>query len=187
MSVLAWTTPLTGVANTALTAAQWNASVRDNLLMTAPALATASGQLWVSTGTNAGAIRTPTITNITTAQAFTPVAGTFADITAGTVGPVVGPLTTGTKAIVMFGAELSNSTGTGNAIMGYAVSGASTIAASASVTVRNTSSASGESNRAFSIDMPTLTAGSNTFTAKYTTGTGGAMLASNRTVIVFPL
>lgn len=187
MSLIAWTTPLTGVANTALTAAQWNASVRDNLLMTAPALATASGQLWVSTGTNAGAIRTPTITNIVTAQAFTPTAGTFADITAGTVGPVVGPITTGTKAIVFFGAELSNSTGTGSAIMGYAVSGASTIAASANVTVRNQSSNSGDANRAFSVDMPTLTAGSNTFTAKYTSGSGGAILAANRTVLVFPL
>jgi hypothetical protein len=29
---MAWTTPLTAVANVALTAAQWNASVRDNLL-----------------------------------------------------------------------------------------------------------------------------------------------------------
>jgi hypothetical protein len=28
---MAWTTPLTAVANVALTAAQWNASVRDNL------------------------------------------------------------------------------------------------------------------------------------------------------------
>ena len=49
---MAWTTPLTAVSNTALTAAQWNASVRDNLLMTAPALATTTGRHFVSTGAN---------------------------------------------------------------------------------------------------------------------------------------
>lgn len=186
---MAWTTPLTAVSNATFTAAQFNASVRDNLLEGFPAKATAANQIAVSTGVNAIAVRTPTIANITTPQAFTPTAGTFSDITpGGTVGPVVGPLTTGTKAIVMFGAELSNSTGgAANAIMGYAVSGATTLAASGNVTVRNVSSTAGDANRAFSVDMPTLTAGSNTFTAKYTTGTGGAMLASNRTVIVIPL
>lgn len=184
---MAYSTPLTAVSNATLTAAQWNASMRDNMLETFPAKATAANQIAVSTGVNAIAVRTPTITNITTAQAFTPVAGTFADITAGTVGPQIPNLTTGTKAIVMFGAELSNSTGTGSAIMGYAVSGASSIAASANVTVRNQSSNSGDANRAFSIDMPTLTAGSNTFTAKYTSGSGGAILAANRTIVVFPL
>lgn len=176
------------MANTALTAAQWNASVRDNLLVTAPALATAASQVWVSTGANAGAIRTPTITNITAGQAFTPTANTFADITGGTVGPVVGPITTGTKAIVMYGAELSNSTGgAANGVMSYAVSGATTIAATLTNMVKNVSSIAGDVNRAFSIDMPTLTAGSNTFTAKYTSTTGGAVLAANRTLIVFPL
>jgi hypothetical protein len=182
---MAWTTPLTAVANTPLTAAQWNASVRDNLLMTAPALATTAGQLWVSTGANAGAMRTPTISNIATNESFTPSAAVFGDL--ATVGPIVGPLTTGTKAIVMYGAYLANATGLGSGIMSYAVSGSTTIAATTSNAIRFASSNAGEVNRAFGLDMPTLTAGSNTFTAKYTSGTGGTVTALNRTLIVFPL
>lgn len=183
---MSWTTFPTLTDGQILTGAHMQL-VRDNFAETGPAKATVAGSIFVGTGANALAERIPTIANITTAQAFTPVAGTFADITAGTVGPQISSLTTGTKAIVMFGAELSNSTGTGSAIMGYAVSGATTLAASGNVQVRNLSSASGEANRAFSVDMPTLTAGSNTFTAKYTSGSGGAILAANRTVIVIPL
>jgi len=39
---MAWFTPLAGVSTATLTAAQWNASVRDNLLETAPAKATSA-------------------------------------------------------------------------------------------------------------------------------------------------
>lgn len=182
---MAWSTPLTAVSNATFTAAQFNASVRDDLLETFPAKATAAGQIAVSTGVNAIAVRTPTITNIATSESFTPSATVFGDL--ATVGPTVGPLTTGTKAIVMYGAYLSNAVGGGSGVMSYAVSGATTIAASTTNAIRNVSSASGETNRQFGIDMPTLTAGSNTFTAKYTSGTGGAVTALNRTLIVIPL
>lgn len=181
---MAWTTPLTGVANTALTAAQWNASVRDNLLMTAPALATAGNQLWVSTGANAGAIRTPGTATVATDESFTPTALTFGDLP--TVGPSV-TATTGTKAIVMFGAFLGCNVGTGSGIMGFDVSGSTTIGASVAHSVRSLSSANNQRYRMFSASMPTLTAGSNTFTAKYTTGSGSNCLAADRTIIVFPL
>jgi hypothetical protein len=185
---MAYSTPLTAVSNATFTAAQYNASDRDNMLETFPAKATAASQIAVSTGVNAIAVRTPTITNVTAGQAFTPTANVWADITAGTVGPTVGPITTGTKAIVMYGAELSNSTGgAANGCMSYAVSGATTQAATTANMVKNVSSIAGDVNRAFSADMPTLTAGSNTFTAKYTSTTGGAVLAANRTMIVFPL
>jgi hypothetical protein len=183
---MAWTAPLTAVANTALTAAQWNASVRDNLLMTAPALATTAGQLWVSTGANAGAVRTPTINIVAAQESFTPTPGVFSDITGGTVGPTVGPIVTGTKAIVMYGAFLSNGS-VARSLMSYAVSGSSTIAATTTNCYAANASVASEFNRGFSIDMPTLTAGTNTFTAKYSTGTGGVFNALNRTLIVFPL
>lgn len=182
---MAWTTPLTAVANTALTAAQWNASVRDNLLTTAPALATTAGQLWVSTGANAGAVRTPTTATVATDESFTPSALVFGDLP--TVGPTISSLTTGTKAIVMFGAWLGCSVGTGSGIMGFAVSGATTIAASVADSVRALSAANNQRYRMFSVAMPTLNAGSNTFTAKYTTGSGSNCLAADRTITVFPL
>lgn len=184
---MAWTTPLTAVANTPLTAAQWNASVRDNLLTTAPALATTAGQVFVSTGTNALAARLPTISNVAANETFTPSTGVFADITGGTVGPVVGPITTGTKALVMYGAYGSNSSVNCGIYMSYAVSGATTQAAVVANSLRLISETAGTVQRAFVMDMPTLTAGSNTFTAKYTSPTGGATTFLNRTLIVFPL
>jgi hypothetical protein len=184
---MAWTTPLTAVANTALTAAQWNASVRDNLLTTASALATTAGQMFISTGANAIAARTPTITNIATQESFTPSTGVFADITAGTVGPVVGPVTTGTKALVMYGTYGSNASVNCGIYMSYAVSGASTIAAATTNALRLISETAGTLQRAFVMDLPTLTAGANTFTAKYTSPTGGVTTFQNRTLIVLPL
>lgn len=50
---MAWTTPLTAVSGSILTAAQWNASVRDNLNETAPAKATTADRMFVTTGPNA--------------------------------------------------------------------------------------------------------------------------------------
>jgi hypothetical protein len=50
---MAWTAPGTAVGNTLLTAAFWNTHVRDNLLETAPAKATAAGQLFQATAPNA--------------------------------------------------------------------------------------------------------------------------------------
>jgi hypothetical protein len=162
--------------------------IRDNFAETGPAKATTAGSIFVGTGANALAERIPAITILTAAQAFTPTANVFADITGGTVGPTVGPLTTGTSALVMYGAELSNSTGgAANGCMSYAVSGATTQAATTTNMVKNVSSIAGDSNRAFAIDKPILTAGSNTFTAKYTSTTGGAVLAANRTMVVIPL
>jgi hypothetical protein len=184
---MAYSTPLTAISNAVFTAAQYNASDRDNMLETFPAKATAANQIAVSTGVNSIAVRTPTVATVATSESFTPSIGVFADITGGTVGPTVGPLTTGTKAIVLYGALLSCTIGTGSGIMSYAVSGASTIAATQANCVKNLSSANNEANRAFAADMPTLTAGSNTFTAKYTTGSGSACTAANRTMIVVPL
>lgn len=181
---MAWTTFPTLTDGQILTGAHMQL-IRDNFAETAPAKATTAGSLFVGTGTNALAERVPTIANIATSESFTPSATVFGDL--ATPGPTVGPITTGTKAIVMYGAYLSNAVGGGSGVMSYAVSGATTTAATTTNAIRNVSSASGETNRQFGIDMPTLTAGSNTFTAKYTSGTGGAVTALNRTLIVIPL
>lgn len=181
---MAWTTPLSAVANTALTAAQWNASVRDDLLTTAPALASAAGQIWVSTAANAGAMRTPSFGHVTAAQTTTSV-GTFVDLT--TVGPTV-TVTTGVNAITSHAAAMSNATSGANAIMSYAVSGATTIAADATRCIRSESTPANAEWRCSSTHfVPSLTAGSNTFTAKYTTGSGGTASFKERHLLVFPL
>ena len=181
---MAWSTPLTAAANAALTAAQWNAIVRDNLLTTAPALASGAGQIWVSTAANAGAMRTPGFGHTTASQTTTSV-GTFVDL--ATVGPAV-TVTTGVSAITTHGANASNSTNGASAVMSYAISGATTLAADATRQYRVISATGGDQFRATVTHfVPSLTAGSNTFTAKYTTGSGGTATFSERHLIVFPL
>ncbi len=58
--MIAWTAPRTWVANDILTAAQLNAHVRDNLLETAVAKATAAGEVPYATAANALAMLSPT-------------------------------------------------------------------------------------------------------------------------------
>ena len=178
---MAWSTPLTAVANAALTAAQWNASVRDNLNETAPAKATAAGQLFVSTGVNAIAARTPTGARVSTAE--TTASTTFAAL--ATAGPIV-TVTTGTQALVFMTAQMTNNTANGSCAMGFDVSGATTIAASNAEAMRHRAGGSVDDIRATAISLTALTAGSNTFTAKYIVNLGTGTF-SERTLVVVPL
>ena len=181
---MAWSVPLTAVSNATLTAAQWNASVRDNLLETAPAKATAAGRLMVTTGANAIAERVPTTQTIATAQ--TTLSTSYVDLT--TVGPSV-TVTTGTAAIIILTARINVNTASIQGNMGYAVSGASTIAASDNRCLRAETAGTGEFNRSSMVTMDTtLTAGSNTFTAKYHSGNASATVEfADREILVIPL
>ena len=184
---MAWTTPLTAVANAALTAAQWNASVRDNLNETAVAKFTAAGQYFVATARNAGAARsaaqdfyaTGTGTDTTNSTTFTGLTG----------GPVVA-VTTGTSALVMLWARMFNNTAGGRNVAGFAVSGATTIAATDLRSIAETSNSANEEywvGATFLLNATTaaLTAGSNTFTMqlRVTTGTG---TFAPRNLVVMP-
>jgi len=182
---MAWTTPLTAVANAAFTAAQFNASVRDNLLETGPAKATTAGSIFAATGTNAIGERIPTGATVATAQS-TSTTASYGDLT--TVGPTLSSLTTGTKSILFLAAQIENSTAGAGGYMGFNVSGASTIAASDDRSLRVISGSAGERNRVSCVVFQTgLTGGSNTFTAKYTTPTGGTATFQYREMSVIPL
>lgn len=178
---MAWTTPLTAVANAALTAAQWNASVRDNLNETAPAKATAAGQLFVSTGVNAIAARVPSSNRVATLE--TTASLTFVALT--TAGPIV-TVTTGTTALVFLTAQMSNAGASNSCAMSYDVSGATTISASNAEAVRHRGGGTVDDMRATAISTPTLTSGSNTFTAKYAVNAGTGSF-SERLMVVLPL
>lgn len=91
---------------------------------------------------------------------------TYTDLT--TSGPAV-TVTTGTKALVIITAALYAQGSNQQARMTYAVSGATTIAASDDVNLfmRQTGSDNNQPIRASAASVATLTAGSNTFTAKY--------------------
>lgn len=179
---MTWTTPLTAVSNAGLTSAQWNASVRDNLNMTAPALASGAGQLYVSTGVNAGAMRTPAGQYIATNDTFT--SSTYVGL--GTPGPAV-TVTTGTGAIVAVGAFMRHGTA-GNVVWaGWTISGAYSLAASDDRAIAFQAYVSNASGRIGRIDIVTgLTPGSNTFTMQGRTD-GGTGLLGDRRMTVIPL
>ena len=102
---MAWTSPLTAVANTAMTAAQWNTFLRDNLNAQGPTSATAGGQLLVTTGFGSLTMRTPGVTFVslsatTASPSYVDVDPSGAEVT----------VTTGNKAMVTIGSGISNST-----------------------------------------------------------------------------
>lgn len=160
---MAWSTPLTAVSNTALTAAQWNASVRDNLLTTPAALATTDSQWVVSTGANAVVARRPDFGN-TVSTTQTSSSTSFVDL--ATVGPTL-TMTTGVRGLILWGCQLFNSSAAAQTYMSF--TGAN-VTASASLAVQNTGT--GGIQAAYSLFLNGMTAGSNTFTAKYSVSSG---------------
>jgi hypothetical protein len=178
---MGYTVPLTAVSNTALTAAQWNASMRDDMLETPAAKFTATGQMFISTGANAGAVRVPGSTFLGTLDTTASTAYTSA--LASTNGPAVGPLATGANALVHLRMDAVNS-GAGASLGSFAVSGASTIAAA---DARSIGPDGTSKQRAGALMMmTTLTPGNNTFTMSFrvTSGTGSF---ANREMGVIPL
>ena len=178
---MAWSTPLTAVSTATLTAAQWNATVRDNLNETAPAKATTAGGIFVATGTNAIAQRIPTGNTIATSQIST--ATTYGDL--ATSGPAV-TVTTGTQAIVCVTVSLNNSTVGASSRADFAVSGATTRAAVDNTALIHEVANANQGFRATAVTLITLTAGSNTFTVKYRTS-GGTGTFNDRSILVLPL
>lgn len=180
---MAWTSPMTATANSAFTAAQFNTHVRDNLLETAPALATDAGQIFVATGSNSIAARSVGRDVVSTEQSTSSTG--FTNL--ATPGPTV-TVSTGTSAIAFVGARAWNSAATGIATMGVTVSGASSINASDDDAFMVRSNAANQFMRAHAaiLYQGTLTAGSNTFTAQYHVDSGTGSWR-NRSLIVIPL
>jgi hypothetical protein len=123
---MAWSAPLTAVANAALNASDWNASVRDNLNSTAVALATTAGRWFVATGATALAERAIVQNTVDTAE---PLVNTTTYTNIATNGPIVSSVITGTQALVFINARLSNATASVQSWASYEVTGASTVVA----------------------------------------------------------
>ena len=173
---------MTASAGSVFTAAQFNTHVRDNLNETAPAKATAAGQLFVATGANAIAARTVSNTAIATLE--TTASTTYANL--ATVGPAV-TATTGTAALVFLGSAAENGTAAQFAYASCDVTGATTVAASDDWAVKQEDNVAAFGIRASSAHLFTgLTGGSNVFTMKYRV-TGGTGSFQSRELIVIPL
>jgi hypothetical protein len=122
---------------------------------------------WATPGASVPANASATVATYqsTTSTSYTDLA---------TSGPAV-TLTTGTKALVIITGLLEDFDSGIEKWMSFAVSGATTIAASDTrAIVHNASTNNGRELRASATSVVTLTAGSNTFTAKYRTGAATA-------------
>lgn len=121
--------------------------------------------------------------NNTVATSETTTSTTFADL--ATVGPAV-TVTTGTSAMVIVTCRASNSNANKLVVMGFAVSGATTVAASDTQSFTQSGGGAVPAQGSAVYVVTGLTAGSNTFTAKYRVDANtGTFL--NRSITVIPI
>ncbi len=177
---MAWTAPRTWVALEDVTAALMNAHVRDNFNETAPGIASAAGRLIVTDGVNSIAERIPASDFVATSETTT--SSSFTDL--ATAGPAV-TVTTGTSALVIVTGRLANNTAGALVSMGYAVSGATTVAAAGiRALVYESGAANDRMQASFAFVHTGLTAGSNVFTAKYSVSSGTGTFLNRRISVV---
>jgi len=120
---------------------------------------------------------------VATAQGTT--SGPYVDL--ATVGPSV-TVTTGTKALVILTTVLSNTSAGSYSAMSFAVSGATTVAAAEQFSLYfQSATANNEMQGSWALIITGLTAGSNTFTAKYARITAGTANFTNRRITVIDL
>jgi len=169
VSDIAWATPPTFVSGNALTAAQLNILSGD-LNETAPAKATAEGQLFVATAGNTIAARLSGAAYVATAQSTTSTA--YTNLT--TIGPQV-TVTHGTRVLVLINLQMQNNTIGGRSVAAPDLTGANVAAPQDSTDVMLYGAvANFEAQVGGAVLYGALTAGSTTFTLQYkvTSGTG---------------
>ena len=171
---------MTAVSGSVLTAAQWNTYVRDNLNETAPAKATAAGQIFVSTAANSIAARTVAADYVATQE--TTASTTYGDL--ATSGPAV-TATTSASAIVAIYANMFNTSGNAH-WMSYDISGATSDSANDNRALQ-LQGTGGQHVGATFFHSSILTPGVNTFTAKYRCSTAGNATFSVRRLMVIPM
>lgn len=178
---MAWTAPMTAVANSAFTAAQFNAHVRDNLNETAPAKATTVSGYFVATGANSIAERVPQISGVGSSETTTSTS--YTDLT--TPGPDV-TVTTGARALYIITSRQKNSVDNGATFTALDISGASSIPASDNRALLTDGLTADNELRMSVVQLEAgLTPGSNVFTMKYRVS-GGTGTYQNRHLIVLP-
>ena len=148
----------------------------DNTILTADSTQ-ATGIKWA---TPASSI--PANDGATVATSQTTTSATYTDLT--TAGPAV-TVTTSTKVLVIISAQLE-AYGFESTYMSFAVSGATTSAATDARSIYSIGTSSDEMSLS-AAQVITVTAGSNTFTAKYKCTGGSARSFENRHIFVMNL
>ena len=189
---MAWTTPLTAVTNAILTTAQWNASVRDNLNLTATALATtpgaSTGKWFVSETTNVIKERIISQATVDAGAGETTASTTYADLT--TNGPIISTLQTGIAALVFINARMSHAIINVVTYASFEVTGATTVAADDRWAVVAENVTVGNFTRAAAshlIGGLTANGAGNTFRMRYRVESATNGTFANRKMQVMPL
>lgn len=163
---------MTFTAATALTAAQLNTHLRDNLMETetAKAFLPASGASWFcGTGPNAIAQRNITTARVTTTETTTKT-DDWADL--ATPGPAV-TVTTSTSALVFMSVNFENNTLNAMTRCNWGVTGKTEREPLDMTELRLDGVPAANPNSYGTVDfITTLTPGVNTFTMKYRVGSG---------------
>jgi hypothetical protein len=165
-----------------LTVAQMNI-IRDNLMSTAPAMATLPGQYFAATGVNAivarRAVRTEVdVIGTTTSTAYTP---NLTPVGGGTTnGPVV-TADSSSHGELHITSYVRNTDASDMALMSYVISGATTLVASDKRSLGSIYATYATMVMRHSGLIP----GSNTFTANYRTAAGGTTGQFDGRVLAF--
>jgi len=139
----------------------------------------ATGIKWATTSSS------PTTASSTVVTSEATTSATYTDLT--TSGPSV-TLTTGTKVLVIISAQILNNASLTQAGMSYAISGATTSAADNKYSCFNLYVSDRGNSLSFThASYRTVTAGSNTFTAKYVSLQSLTANFANRQIFVMDL
>jgi hypothetical protein len=123
--------------------------------------------------------------NATVAAQESTTSASFTDLT--TPGPAVTvPVGGSGKVLLIMQAEMQSGTNNTYAMMAYAVSGATTVAAVEIARLRGNSAINEQTVMASAV-VTGLTPGNNTFTAKYGAPLGGTQTFANRRILAIPL
>jgi len=169
---------MTAVAGAVFAAADFNTFARDNLNETMVSKATTPGSIFAGNGANAVSERTPDESYVGTSSTTTST--TYADLAAG-AGPSL-TLNTGPTALICLYCTQYNTSGTA-AWMAFDITGATAFSASDSYAVQLQGTGGQKVGAMFLYTV--LTAGSNTFTAKYRVSTSGTGTFSARRLSVW--
>lgn len=176
---MVWTSPMTFTDGRPLTAAQMNTQVRDNMLETETAKASAAGGFFVAQAPHSIALRKPRKAFVDTAEDVTET--DYTDLT--TTGPKV-TCQTGRTALCIVGARCDN-TASNSVFMSVEVQGASQLeAADARALVGPGGGDSLTTMSTFWLYENDLTPGENTFLCKYRTNAGTGNFGRRRLIVI---
>lgn len=107
----------------------------------------------------------------------------YGNLSGGATGPTVS-IQTGTRALVTLAGNINNSGGTAAVWMAFAISGATTVAASDNLSLAMVGGVGAQQQAGTTLLITGLTAGINTFTAQYRAATGTITAALRHITVV---